>query len=116
MSGPTMADTPLNEIEQLILLALVRLGDDAYGVTVREEIEERAGRAVSIAAVYAALDRLEGRGMVETWLSDPTPERGGRAKKHFRITAGGAQALQAARASMDRMWEGLEGHPDLADG
>lgn len=111
-----MDDTAPSETEQLILLALLRLGDDAYGVSVREEIEHRAGRTVSIAAVYAALDRMERRGQVETWLSEPTPERGGRAKKHFRITAAGAAALEAARATMDRMWEGLEGHPDLVDG
>lgn len=98
----------LNETEQLVLLALARLRDEAYGVTVRQEIEERSGHPISIAAVYAALDRLERRGFAESWLAEPTPERGGRAKKHFRPTASGAEAVEAARAAMDRMWEGLD--------
>ncbi len=98
----------LNETEQFVLLALARLAADAYGVTIRQEIEERSGRPVSIAAVYAALERLERRDYATAWLSEPTPERGGRAKKHFRLTSSGAAALEAARGAMDRMWEGLE--------
>ncbi len=98
----------LNETEQLVLLALARLREDAYGVTVHQEIENRSGRPVSIAAVYAAADRLERRGFVECWLSDPTPERGGRAKKHFRVNAAGIKALEAAREAMEQMWEGLD--------
>lgn len=108
-----MAEAPLNELEQLILLALVRLGENAYGVSVREEIEARAARSVSIAAIYAALDRLEQRGYVDTWLSAPTAERGGRAKKHFRLNAAGAAALRRARAGMEAMWAGLESHPEI---
>lgn len=103
----------LNEVEQLILLALVRLGDAAYGVPVREEISARTGRSVSVAAVYAALERLENRGQVESWLSDPLPERGGRARRHYRLTEVGARALHASREEMSRMWQGLDGHPDL---
>lgn len=110
-----MGQTPVNEMEQLVLLALARLEDGAYGVPIREQIEQRAGRAVSIAAVYAALDRLRQRGLAESWLSGPLPERGGRARKHFRLTAAGAAALLEARASMDRMWEGLELRSDLPD-
>lgn len=98
---------PLNETEQLVLLALARLGDDAYGVPVRAEIEERGGRSISITAVYGALGRLERRGAVVSWLSDPTPERGGRARKHFRMTAAGAEALRASREVMERMWDGV---------
>lgn len=98
----------LNETEQLVLLALARLREAAYGVTVRQEIEGRSQRPVSIAAVYAALDRLERRGFADPWFSEPTPERGGRAKKHFRLTSEGIEALDAARAAMDRMWEGLD--------
>ncbi|MGD2069959.1 MAG: helix-turn-helix transcriptional regulator [Gemmatimonadota bacterium] len=97
----------INETEQLVLLALAHLGEEAYGVTVQEEIEGRSGRSISIAAVYACLDRLERAGHAETWISDPTPERGGRAKKHFRLTPVGASALRQARAAMDRMWEGV---------
>ena len=77
-------------------------------VMTRQEIEERSSRPVSIAAVYAALERLERRDLTESWLSAPTPERGGRAKKHFCLTRLGADALEAAREAMDRMWEGLE--------
>lgn len=104
---------PLTEFEQLVLLALVRLGEDSYGVTIREEIERRAGRAVSLASAYAALTRMEERGYVGSWVSEPTPVRGGRARKHFRIEAAGAEALRQSRSVMDRMWQGLEAHPDL---
>lgn len=108
-----MPSDTLTETEQLVLLALVRLGDQAYGVPVRTEIEATGGREVSLAAVYAALDRLEARGYVESWLSEPVPERGGRARKHFRVTPAGARALHEARELMARMWKGLEMHPDL---
>lgn len=110
-----MRDAILNDLEQLILLALLRIGDDAYGVSVREEIEARARRSVSIAAIYAALERLEQRGYVDTWLSPPTGQRGGRAKKHFRVTPAGAAALRRARAGMEAMWAGLESHPELIE-
>lgn len=102
---------PLNDLEQLVLLALARLGEEGYGVTVREEIERRAGRPVSIAAVYAALDRMERRRLVRSWLSEPTPERGGRAKKHFRLEPRGVALLHEARAAMARMWDGLDLRP-----
>ncbi len=98
----------LNEIEQFVLLSLARLGTDAYGVTVREEIEARAQRPVSMAAVYAALDRLQRRGYVQVWLSEPIRERGGRARKHFRIRPDGERALADAREAMQRMWDGVE--------
>jgi DNA-binding PadR family transcriptional regulator len=103
----------LSEVDQLVMLALVRLESAAYGVTIRAEIESRSGRSVSMAAVYSALDRLERRGYAESWLSDPTSERGGRAKKHFKITPTGATQLRDARGAMSRMWDGLEVHPDL---
>ena len=103
----------LNEVDQMVMLALVRLESDAYGVTIRAEIESRSERSVSMAAVYSALDRLERRGYAQSLLSSPTSERGGRAKKHFRITAEGAAELRQARGVMARMWEGLEMHPDL---
>jgi len=103
----------LNEVDQLVMLALVRLESGAYGVTIRSEIESRSGRSISMAAVYSALDRLERRGYAEAWLSAPTSERGGRAKKHFKITAAGAIQLRDARGAMARMWEGLDLHPDL---
>ncbi len=103
----------LNEVDQMVMLALVRLESAAYGVTIRAEIESRSGKTVSMAAVYSALERLEQRGYAESWLSEPTAERGGRAKKHFKITADGAIELREARGAMTRMWEGLDMHPDL---
>ena len=99
---------PINETEQFVLLALARLGDDAYGVTIRREITRRSGAEVSIAAVYAALSRLEERGLAEGRLSEPLAQRGGRARRHFRLTSAGVEALTASRRAMDRMWEGLD--------
>ncbi|MGH7555972.1 MAG: PadR family transcriptional regulator [Longimicrobiales bacterium] len=103
----------LTETEQLVLLALLHLGEDAYGVPVQAEIEARSGRRVSLAAVYGTLDRLESRKYVGSWLSDPVPERGGRARKHFRVTAAGGRALRESREAMARMWRGVELHPDV---
>lgn len=98
----------LNKVEQLVLLALARLGDDAYGMSIRDEIEARSGRSLSIAAVYAALDRLERGELIEARLSEPTPERGGRAKKHFALNAEGVAAIVAEREVIDQMWKGLD--------
>jgi PadR family transcriptional regulator PadR len=108
-----MEDAPLSDFEQLVLLAVVRLGDDAYGVVVHREIERRTGRSVSITATYAALERMEQRGYAVSWTGEASPVRGGRAKKHFRVTPTGASALREARAHLERMWDGLESHPDL---
>ena len=83
----------LGEFEQLILLALVRLGPDAYGATVRREIEEHAGREVSISAVYTTLERLEQKGLVRSRIGEPTPERGGRRRRHFELLPLGARSL-----------------------
>ena len=109
-----MPTESLTETEQLVLLALVRLGDQAYGVPIRAEIEGRSGRSVSMAAVYLALGRLEQRGYAESWSSEPMSSRGGRSRKHFRLTRLGAKAVVAAREAMQRMWDGLEAHPDLS--
>ncbi len=97
----------------MVLLALVRLGDHAYGVTIREEIEARAGRSISVAATYTALERLGRRDFVQSWTSQPTAVRGGRAKKHFRICPAGVHALRESKRVMANMWDGLETHPDL---
>ena len=103
-----MADRDyLGEFEHIVMLALLRLGDCAYGVTVRQEIEGRTGREVSIGAVYATLDRLESKGYVRSHLSDPTPERGGRSKRYFRVTAEGMAALKRTHLALRRMTEGL---------
>ncbi|HEX7778939.1 MAG TPA: helix-turn-helix transcriptional regulator [Vicinamibacterales bacterium] len=97
----------LGEFEQSVLLAIAHLGADAYGVTVRREIERRTRRTVAVGALYTALDRLERKGFVSSFMSDPTPERGGRSRRHFQLRSGGATALREARERMNRMWAGL---------
>ena len=97
----------LGEFEQIALLALVRLGANAYGASIRQEIAERTGRDVSVGAVYTTLERMEQKGFVSSARGAPTPERGGRAKRYYKIEAPGAHALQRSRETMDRMWEGL---------
>jgi PadR family transcriptional regulator PadR len=97
----------LGEFEKLILLAILRLGDDAYGVTVSEEIAARTGREAAPGAIYVALRRLEQKGMVSSRLGDPTPERGGRAKRFLRVEASGLAALREARAEWEAMTAGL---------
>lgn len=97
----------LGEFEQLVLLALIRLGEGAYGMTVRREIEERAARDVSIGAVYATLDRLEEKGLAKSYAGDSSDARGGRAKKCFRITGAGASALERSQQAVRQMLEGL---------
>jgi PadR family transcriptional regulator, regulatory protein PadR len=98
----------LGEFEQLILLALVRLGPDAYGATVRREIEEHAGRAVSISAVYTTLERLEQKGLVRSRIGAPTPERDGRRRRHFELLPLGARSLRDAYRALTRMTAGIE--------
>jgi PadR family transcriptional regulator len=106
-----MRPDTLGEFEQYLLLAIVHLGDRAYGVTIRQEIERRTNRDVAIGALYTSLDRLEKKGYVRSSMSDPTPQRGGRSKRYFSLTATGAEALRQTRARLDRMWKGLT--PDL---
>ena len=100
-------NTFLGEFEQMVLLAILRLGNDAYGMEVRQEIQDRTGRDVSYGAVYTTLDRLARKGFVADRLGDPTPERGGRARRYFRVETSGAEALRWARQMMDVMWEGV---------
>ncbi|HSM76809.1 MAG TPA: helix-turn-helix transcriptional regulator [Bryobacteraceae bacterium] len=98
----------LGEFEQIVLLALLRLGKDAYGVPVRQDIETRTKRSVSIGALYRTLDRLEAKGFVTSWTGDPTPERGGRAKRYFRVEPLGLSALKRTRDALATMWDGLD--------
>ena len=98
----------LGEFEHIVILALLRLSDRAYGVTVRQEIEERTGREVSIGAIYATLDRLEGKGYVKSLLGEPTPERGGRSKRFFRVTAKGISAVNRTHRAVQSLTEGLD--------
>jgi DNA-binding PadR family transcriptional regulator len=97
----------MGEFEQMVLLALLRLGNDAYGMEVRLEIERRTGREVSYGAVYTTLDRLERKGFVSHRMGDATPERGGRARKYFRVGAAGREALAETRRALAEMWEGV---------
>ena len=98
----------LGEFEQVVLLALHQLRENAYGMTIRRDIEERTGRSASIGAVYATLDRLEGKKYVSSRMADPTPTRGGRAKRFYMLEPQGAAALRRSREMLARMWEGLE--------
>lgn len=98
----------LGEFEHLVLLAVLRLGDDAYGVPIRHEIEKRTGRALTVGALYRTLDRLEAKGYVTSWFGDPTPERGGRSRRYFKIRPVGLRTLRASRDALAAMWEGLE--------
>ena len=105
----------LGEFEQIVLLAVIRLADNAYGMTIRAELAKRADRDVSIGAVYATLERLEAKGYVSSWLADATAARGGRAKRFFKLEAPGALALQRSQEILTSMWEGLDlGGEDLA--
>lgn len=101
----------LGEFEQMVLLAVLREGEDGYGMSIRREIEERVRRDVSIGAVYATLSRLERKGLVRSWEGEATPVRGGRARKHFSVTGEGARALRTSRAMMDRLWDGVDLSP-----
>lgn len=98
----------LGEFEQIVLLAILRLSDQAYGVPVRLEIERRTGRALTVGALYRTLDRLEEKGYVSSAFSDPTPERGGRSKRYFAVSPLGLRSLRASREALAAMWEGLE--------
>lgn len=108
----------LGDFEVLILLALVRLRDEAYGAAVHREIEERTGRSIAIGAVYTGLARLKNAGYVSAEVGDPTPERGGRRKKFYRLEASGAAALARSLTAHRSMVEGIEGELALlvADG
>lgn len=103
-----MAD-PINlgEFEQMILLAILRLGDAAYGVTIRAELADRAARTVAPGALYTALERLETKGLITSRMSDPTPQRGGRAKRHVTVTPTGKEALTRAVRAYERLLDGL---------
>lgn len=97
----------LTDFELMILLAILRIGERAYGVPIAREIEDTAGRTVVLAAVYAALDRLEERGLIASSLGDPTPERGGRAKRIFTVTGRGLKAVRDTRQALVNLWTGV---------
>jgi len=103
----------LGEFELTVILGLLRLGEEAYGVPIAREIEVSADREVGIASVYAALDRLERKGFVSSRRGEPTPERGGRAKRFFRVTALGLRRVRKTQRTLIRLWQGL---PQLKGG
>ncbi len=103
-----MPDIYLGELEQIVLLAVLRLGDEAYAVPILEQIEAQTARKVARGALYTALDRLETKGCLRSRLGEPLPERGGRARRYFTVTPAAVRALKASRAALLRLWKGLE--------
>jgi len=98
----------LGQFEQLVLTAILARRDDAYGVSIHAKVQELAApKAVSLGAVYVTLDRLEDKGLVSSWLTDPTPERGGRAKRCYRLEALGERALEESAVTAKRMWDDI---------
>ena len=98
----------LGQFEQLVMTAILTLADDAYGVTIHAKVSELSRpKAVSLGAVYVTLDRLEDKGLISSWLSDPTPERGGRSKRYYRLEALGERALRESAATAKRIWDGI---------
>lgn len=106
MTRPTPVS--LGEFEQLVLLAIIHQGDEAYGVTIRQEIERRTERTIAVGALYTALERLEAKGLVSSTMSGRTSERGGRSKRFFTVSSAGEKALVRSRETMTRMWAGLQ--------
>ena len=98
----------ISNFELMVMLALIRLGDDAYGVPISEEIADQSGHDVALGSVYAALERLEDRVLVVSSIGDPTPERGGRAKKYFKLTGKGIEVVRDTQQTLTRMWKGLK--------
>lgn len=98
----------LGALELMVLLAVLRLGDEAYGSAILQELGERTGRPVSRGSVYVALDRLVQKGLLDSWLGEPTPVRGGRAKRFFRLRNEGLRELRSTVADLGRLSEGLD--------
>jgi PadR family transcriptional regulator PadR len=103
----------LGNFELMVMLVLIRLGANAYGVPICEELEKRTGRNVAVGSVYAALERLEDKGFITSEFGEPTPERGGRAKRYFSVTARGLKEVRQTHRSLVRLWHGL---PEIQGG
>jgi DNA-binding PadR family transcriptional regulator len=103
-----MSRDALGEFEQMVLLAILQLDGEVYAVPIVDEIQRRTGRDVSPAAVYVTLRRLERKGLVASWMSAPTPERGGKARMCVKVTRAGLASLRESRQTLDRMWNGLD--------
>ena len=108
-----MATRPLTDLEFMLILATMRLGNEAYALEITREMQVTGGRSVLLGAVYTTLDRLESMGLVRSSVGDPTPERGGRAKRHFRVTPAGIRAAKDAQSAFVSLWRGL---PELKGG
>lgn len=103
-----MSQQSLGEFEQMVLLAILRLDGEVYGVPIVDEIERRTGRSVSRAAVYVTLRRLERKKLLSSWMSEPTAERGGKPRRCVRVEPEGVRQLRDARHAMDAMWQGID--------
>ena len=103
-----MTHGSLGEFEQMVLVAILQLGDGVYGVPIVDEIERRTGRSVARAAVYVTLRRLEKKGLLESWMGEPMEERGGKARRLVRVRPEGRRLLLGSRRAMDAMWQGLD--------
>ena len=108
-----MSREALGNFELMVLLAVLRVGEDAYGVPIARELEDKISREVLLGSVYAALERLEAKGLVASSVGDPTPERGGRAKRYFTVTAKGLREVRETQRTLVRLWRGL---PELHGG
>jgi DNA-binding PadR family transcriptional regulator len=103
-----MPDVYLGEFEHIVLLAILRLEEDAYAIPIREEIETRTGRSVARGALYTALERLESKRCLRSRMSEPLAERGGRSRRYFTVTPAGLSALRTSRQALLQLWKGLE--------
>jgi DNA-binding PadR family transcriptional regulator len=112
-----MVQALIGQFEQLVLTAILALGEKAYGVTIHDTVGALAApKTVSLGSVYSTLDRLEDKGLIESWLSDPTPERGGRSKRHYRLQAAGARALRESVETSKRVCDTVDGIWGALDG
>jgi PadR family transcriptional regulator PadR len=102
-----MSREALGNFELMVMSAVLKVGDEAYGIPIASEVESATGRNVLLGSVYAALERLESKGLVKSWLGDPTPERGGRAKKYFALTPKGLREVHRSRKALMTLWRGL---------
>ena len=103
-----MSTKYLGEFEQAVLLAVLRLGEGAYGRAIRQELEVCTGRTVSHGAAYITLDRMQAKGLLRSWLADPADGRGGRPKRYFEVSAVGVKALRESRDALLTLWDGVE--------
>lgn len=103
-----MTDVYLGELEQVVLLAVLRVGEQAYAMPILEQIEAQTGRKIARGALYTALERLEAKGCLRSRVGDPLPERGGRARRYFTVTPLAVRALRQTKRSLMRLWHGLD--------